>query len=404
MENRKFLGIVLYILILGITWPLISSWITLFGRRWLMYPICVIICALYRGFHFNNKALLGISFFSVVAVIKTYHEGGNILGLSVDFCMFVFLLMLCGVVDYKNNNKVQSIFLITFLILLVYTTISSFVINNIYPNIVRENQLYINVGMTGPFHFLQKYGLTNYIIPHAVPILIPSFILGAKITNGLHKVLYYFLAVICIVLTYVSGAATPFLLAICITIFAFIIKKGKVAISLRYLIILGLFVLLVTNENIIVSFLSGIDNTLGNEGVIHERVVMVQNSILSDQSEGDLAIRQEKYTNSWYAFSSNIILGGNSQSVGGHAFLLDILGKYGLFGFIPFAIFLFTQIKYVYNQILDDYKIFYVLSIFAAVGMLVIKNMSGWTNYFFLFIVAPLLINSFGKGQSYETN
>ena len=237
MENSNFLGNILYVLILGITWPLISSWITVFNRGWLMYPICIIICALYGGSHFNNKSLFCISFFSLVALIKTFYEEGNIIGVSVDFCMFVFLLMLCGVIDYKNNSKAQKIFLITFIILLVCTTISSFVINSIYPNIVRENQGHINVGMTGPFHYLQKYGLTNYTIPHAIPILIPSFIMGAKITKGLYKIIYYFLAAICIVLSYVSGAATPFLLSICITIFAFIVKRGKVTVSSRYFIL-----------------------------------------------------------------------------------------------------------------------------------------------------------------------
>lgn len=398
--KRVFLYLILLFLLLGMTWPLISGWIYVFNRFWLLFPIGCALCFLMGANKILGKPLLFITIFALVEILKelfTTSSQADYVSILTDYFMFVFLILLSQSVDFEVDSKQTKLFLLLFILLLIVTTVSSTIIDNIHPNIVREIQGYININQANPYAPLYKYGLTSYAIPHAIPILIPPFVLVVKNRHAqiLTRLFFVFLVVVCIQLTYVSGATTPFLLAIMITLLSFIVRKGTIKSNIKIYFAFLIIGLVALNEEVIMSLLSGLDTIVGGEGDIHLRIIEIQDSISYGKAVdgSDLDSRQIRYNNSISAFFNNILLGADKKSIGGHAFLLDVLGEYGLVGFIPFAIFLYTQIKTSLIIVADEYKSYYLLCVLAGLVVLGTKNMNIWPLWLNMLIVAPLLLN-----------
>lgn len=404
---KRNLIYILFFLVIAITFPVFSGWFTIFGRSWLMYPIACALCMYVGSISVAKKSITAITVYYLIVLFSGFfasHSGLDVVSIATSYLMFLLIIMLSCVVDYDVRRHSEKIFVIFFIFLLLAMTVASIVINNFIPGVVRDNASASFSGQVSPFEYLTKFGLTDYYIPHAISVLIPAFMILAKDKSSTirRRLVGIAMVVSCVLLTYVSGATTPFLLSVVITVVSLFIKRGTMQANVRLFVIFGILALIFLNDTIIIGVLDFIDNMAGFDSNIHPRIVEIQNSVLYGETEGDMGARQDHYLRSVDAFFSNIFLGAGASAVGGHSVILDILGSYGLFGFIPFMIFFIGQSKYMMSRITPNYASFYILSIIAAVIMLGTKNMSNWPMWLFLFVISPLLINYFTSSNNSE--
>lgn len=391
MKN-KYILFFFFFVIMVMTWPVFGAWVPLFKRNWLLLGVSAITVSISVHEYFRSKQFYFLLIYAIIIEIyllsgNTYYKG------HTDVLIIISIFAVTGALSlyYIRSPYVDSKlrFLKLFLLFFLTVSISSFIINMFFPFVIRENVNYIVSGATSPYAFLDRYGLSNYDIPHAAPVLIPCFVYQLKDRNN-KRFVYAVLIFACMVLAYVSGSTTALILVILVTILSFIIKKGSVRRNAGILIIWSVLTMMFMNDMVLLSLVRMMDDAFGYSTSLHERLMEIEASIVYGTTEGDLDSRVNLYMKSIDAFSKNILFGG--EEIGGHSVIIDHLGTYGLLGFIPFALFLYYQIKSVMKYIPTNVRIYYYVSVFAGLAMLAFKNMSNWSMWCFLFLISPLIL------------
>jgi hypothetical protein len=105
--------------------------------------------------------------------------------------------------------------------------------------------------------------------------------------------------------------------------------------------------------------------------------------------------RLERYPLLWEGFKGNPATGFyNSNSSldiapGGHLFWMNRLTVYGILGFVPFILIFYFHIKRSINQFDSEFSFYFLLSVFAGLGLGLIKNIAGMEEWGMFFFILP---------------
>ena len=379
MNIKKIALFVLTILIIVLTWPIFSAWFPILIKPWWWYPFGIIIAFFFAKEFFTTKQFFYIIIYAMVIFFNAW------LG-------FVFLK--------PNYEKYAKILFGVFMLLLIYTTFASIYFYNLYPNVIRNDISIRGSDDVYEFSGLYKLGLTRYQFAHAIPMLIPCFIMALRERGNLfvRKLFFPLMVLICIVHSFVSGSTTAFIMSLVVTVLSFAITKGSSEKNMRRIVILSLLLLPLLNTTIFVKIFDVVDGIIGSEGVIHEHIVDIQKSVMEEGTEGDVSGRMDYYTASLNSFFINPIFGTNNE-MGNHSVFIDHLGAFGLIGFIPFFAIFWNEYKSVLRKIKNTYHYYYFICILCGFCMLAIKNVNIWYIGSFLFIVAPIFIQMLSKAE-----
>ncbi len=395
MKN-KYILIFFFFVIMVMTWPVFGGWVPVFNRSWLWLGVSVAAVLFFVKDYFRSRHFWFLFMYSIIIVIylsfgNTYYKG--YIDVITTIFMFIFTSAMLPYFVRSPYVDIKRKFLNLFLLFFFAVSISSFIINQFFPYVIRESVIYSVSGEAFPYAFLYRYGLSNYDIPHAAPVLIPCFFYHLKYNNNnrYKGLVYAVLILACMILSYVSGSTTAFLMVILVTVVSLLIKKTSVRNNIGLLIFWGVLTMTLMNDDVLLSLVRMMDDVFGLSSIsLHERLMEIESSILYGETEGDMGSRMNYYTLSINAFNNNILFGGGKT--GGHSVILDHLGAYGLLGFIPFALFVFYQIKSSMEYIHPTVRIYYYISVFAGLIMMAFKNMSNWSMWCFIFIISPLML------------
>lgn len=293
----------------------------------------------------------------------------------------------------SNTQKILKVTVYCVLCMIIINAVCSFIIDMTMLGSIRS--IHGTIRETGDNTIaltFYRLGLANYIMPHALPCIIPILIIGIKVIKDKFTKWFMIASLIaCLLLVYLSGATTPVLTAM-IAVALGLFTNGKTGAT--QLITLGvLFVLMyviVSSEDIMLPLLRNLDNLMNNQGYFHSKIIEFENLIVYGETSGDMEEREDLYMTTWNAIISNPIFGVDSE-IGGHSFLLDRWGSLGLIGVIPFLCFLFSQVKMFAKKISSAFFIYYYEGFFLTLLMLALKNVAGWESWLFVFTVLPLL-------------
>ncbi len=398
MEKKNNIVYLFFIfIILILTWPIFGAWFTIFQRSWIWLGIALFFSLFSVSLFYRSKQFLWLVFY-MLFVLLNYLVGDNYFNNAVVvFNEFLYLCIPSAIlflfISYKKEKYNHLLIYLT-LLFIVFVTIASFVFNQLYPEVIRENQSSLNLGIRAPLSILERYGLSNYGLPHAIPVLIPAISYhmkskGKKVRNYL---VYGGLIILCVILTYISGAVTPFLLSLLLVLLCLLIREGNARYNYRIFVIFFIAMLFLYSDSLLLSFLHFVDAFLGQQTTLHARLMEIETAIIYGSTEGDLGAREDLYINSIKAFLGNVFIGSDSP-MGDHSAILDRLGTLGLLGFVPYCLFIISELKFIIKHIPIERRFFYYASILAAISMLSLKNMSNWPMWCFLFVIAPLILN-----------
>lgn len=363
-------------LIVGLALPLFVT-PSFYSRKWFAY------FAFYFLIVFLNFVSGDAYFDNLKRIIEEFGA------LSIPPALFYY---------YEKNRdfKWLSALLFVTIIILIWSTIVTAIIDSRFPGIVRYAHSMINQGLedVSAFSGFYRMGMSNYILPHAVPILIPAFAIVLRDRNLKikQKIVPIGILASLMMLLYFGGATGPMLVGIAVLILSFFIKPGSTRGFWGAIVLVSIIELpLLLNDEFMLALLEWLDNLMGNEGYFHSKVLTFQETISYGSATGDVEERQELYIKGFRGFFENIIIGSNGD-VGGHSAILNRLGSLGLLGFIPYIGMLIVQFKNEKRLLPSKYRVYYYLGTFAAFLMLISKGIATWEVFFFWFTILPFAI------------
>ena len=405
MGKGKAIGTLFPICILFSLYTLFQGWIPHWGAVIYLSLVFSIILFFLRSLEFfGNRVFILFVFYATIVLLNILlgdkYWGGSPFSIISSLLMMLSSLMAVHHFLTRSDERYRfgSNLVLTVILLLTLTTISTGVLSIVYPQVVRfameESNHY---GDDTILKEMFRFGMSNYYLPHAIPVTIPAFVLCIKNKNLKKKRWVGILGVILsFALIFYSGATTSLLLG-------FIALLASMAISsdgkstLRRLLLIGVLFLPFLSQNLVLNAVRSLENAVGEENYFYTRLVDIEESITGETMVGDVNVRQDLYNQSWDAFIHNPILGTDNE-VGGHSVLLDFLATLGIVGILPFIGLLFSIFLWVKKRLPPGSAAYYAIGFMTGLLMLGLKSMNNMEMWFFLICLLPVLIKKYGDG------
>ena len=347
-----------------------------------------------------------ICFVAYLSVIYLNHLSGNVnysnTRLVILSCcsLFIALSMTHFILKHKIVTLLKTITFATIVVVL-WTTIATGIIDSTFPGVVRYATSSINHGEESVSAFVGFYriGMSNYLLPHGLPMMIPPLvmILRSGTLNKVRRLLCIAMLFSIVALLYFSGATGPLLLGVFVLVLSFIVHPGRMSSNVATIAILGLLIIpILTNDELMLSFLDWLDNLVGGAGHFHGKIMAMQDSITMGDAQGDFGERNEIYKTGIDIIFENPLL-GTQETIAGHSIFISIFGALGFIGFFPFAAMLIYHYKYVVNHISYNVRVYYYIGVLAAFLMLMMKGIDCWEIWFMSLAFLPISMVYFSK-------
>ncbi len=399
MRSKLFGGInILYyfpVVIIIFTFTLLYAWIPPLKNMVLLY-LGLVVGIIASRRYYQRPMMIAFLIYVIVLFLNLY-TGDSWISSNNVFSKEITNLLLTGLMSYaiitSKDSKLIKFTVVSFILMLIVNAIGTAIVETIVPGSIRTLEQMRHQGDEHTILLYFRFGMANYALPSALVSVIPMFVLGVKINkNSKQKRLLLIAGLVAsLMLTYFSGSTTAFILGILGTIVGVFVTPKTGRRQLASLAVLGLvFAFILSNDQLMLSSLNTFDGWVGNEGYFHNKVSDFEELIMYGEATGSVEGRQDLYMETWNAIKQNPFLGVNSPT-GGHSLLLDHWGCLGLVGFIPFLIFVFSQIKLSSILIPSTTKTYYFICVFITFLMMAIKNMNGWETWMCLFTILPAL-------------
>jgi hypothetical protein len=300
-----------------------------------------------------------------------------------------------------------------FLFFMLLTSITSLIGSYYFPTAARDLAGALSKdGDTALSAFYMMVGIGNYDFYVVLLFVLPLLFFEIAIKNNWEKKYYYIVILFSIICIYFTQYSTLIILACLQLILIPILKKSRNISNFLFRLLLVLIATLLI-QNLLVYFLEFVANQIGQEDLsvrLKNIVDRLNGNVKFDaQTESDFEIEQEdiyigayqrRILLSFSTWTSNIFFGGDN--VGGHNFLIDILGFNGLVGFSLFIYYfgkiIVTTLKLFQN--LGKVVYFNFLLVFITLGIM--KTIIPFSLFFVGFFVLPLIMQSNSKFYTYK--
>ena len=389
------LAYVFPIVILCYTFSLLWGWIPrTHSLITLLIGLAVGVVVSYR--YFTRIPMFYFLLYVVVLALNVMANDHRYNSFASVFYEVIYLLlpslMVFGLMN-SDNDKCATITIKAILWMLIINAIGTFFVDTMFPGSIRainaETRL---TGNSSTAMYFYRFGLANYFLPHALPTIIPVLVMGIKYCDDRKKRwLLTVVLVACLLLVYFSGATTALLLAVVALLVAvFSSSKGGIRQIILIVVISLILIPVFSNDELMLSVLQQLDDIVNHEGYFHSKILDFQDLIMYGETTGDVEARENLYTITINAIIGSPLFGVNTV-IGGHSNLLDQWGYLGIVGWLPWLLFIISQVRMSGRKLQSSSKIFYVEGVLMAFLMLAIKSMAGWESWLFLFTVLPLL-------------
>lgn len=352
----------------------------------LMSSVILLGIFFYPKAFFNKITLYYIIFILIIMLNLLAKVDFDYRWFLIIILFWTFILSILNVLNYSRDFKgFKIISIIGFLILLTTSLINlPLLIED--PMFTRDTIKSLTEGDLD-IKYVNKLGIFSYGLVHAIPTVLPLIIYNIKSNKQIIRFLWLaFLLILCYVIFKLSFG-TVIIISIFIIPTAFLISKNR-SKNRFMLFVLAITVIFVLNNDNIISFLR-ILQPFFDDTIIQVKIDDIINS-LKYSSEGSVNNRKILYEQSLISFNKNPIFGSNSyMDIGGHSFILDFLGWFGLLGTVPLILFFTEVLKTNYKMLPRKVHTYYLLSILPFIFISFLKGTPFYEQLLFLFIFIP---------------
>lgn len=385
------------------SWPILE-------REWLIQGITFFITLFTVSKFYTSRIFFFVLFYCIVLCLNVF-AGDTLYDDYVVVVLELFKYCIPAAITYyflkTDNKKGIKVSVYLFLGLTVFTTVSSFIISLSFPGIIRLYVSHVNGHLDlSEFTPFLRLGMSNYYLPHALPVLIPALFVGVLNRSYKKSLRVFFLVawISIVVLTYLSGATTAILFSLLFSIMVLFVRRKSLSKNLATFVVGSLIIIpLMAERQVLVRVLENLEETLVGTDYA-SKVVQIADIVESGEvTGGDAETRSDLYSQTLSQFVKHPIF-GTDDSVGGHSALMDRMACLGLIGFIPFLLIFVFHIKFVLRYIPNDLKAFYVLGLGIAFLMLVLKYMLYFEMSVIILTILPFAILLLGSGSERISN
>ncbi len=405
LRSKSYLPYVLIIICLFST--LVNAWVPITARTWVLLLLGCIVSFYFVPTYYRSRVFccvvvyLGILILNLVYGDKYFDTLSKVMTEAASMIFPVSLLMYCiSLRDYHC----YKIYVEVFIMILLVAAVGTYFADQIRPQAVRLAAIEISTGegKSTISNGLYMIGMTNYALPHALPVLIPALMLGVKNKKMKQRsrTLCILVLVAILSLIWFSAATTPLLFAVIVLVLSTFTPRGALKDYSSWFICVALVLgFILVFHDFFGNLFMHVSNLFSGEGVsssFQGRFEEVGSFLQTGQSDGDLESRSERYSSSLQALYHNIYLGTNER-VGGHSALIDRVAALGVVGVLPWIMAIYFAIKYTLKQLPSDIKLFYLEGISIGLAMLLTKNMANIEMWFCMFFVLPIMLILFSR-------
>ena len=393
------LGALVYLFVIVIlTFSLVTAYFPFFRREWILWLSALVVSiavspSVYRTHRFYILMLYALVLVVNVAMGDVYFKENVVIREICYLWIPAVIYQYC--ITGEKGNRFSFLVVATIIIIILIESISTFFLDLANPSILRSSfseALETSYDRESYMTQYYKLGMSNYSLPHALPILIPASIYGIKANGGGIRIIWFLFLLASLLLCWLSGSSTALMMATFITIVALLTKIGNVEHNVKVLVLLFVLILpLFYIDSISLWFLDIIERLVSDNSYFMSKVTAFRETIIYGDAMGDVASRQELYLKSFDLFKSNALLGTN-EAVGNHSTLIDRLSVLGLLGFAIYIVFLYRQFQFTKRSIGRHSRIFYIEGVIVGILLLLLKDMDNWETFLALFTVLPLQI------------
>lgn len=410
MSYKQFyIGILLISLIIILTFTPVIGYFPFFRRRWIFLLLGIAVLSPLQFKSGVSSAFLYLAISAIIMVFNVLFGDAYYSGITKVFSEVTMLALVTMMTNYAIQEPDKQLFLkwflMTFLAILAIETTSTFVIDRQIPGAIRylfgESTEAVNRNEVLYPYF--QLGMSNYMLPHAMPMLIPPLVMGFKdrLNPMIIRIGSLFFLLLSLELIWLSGVMAAFMMGIFFLVLAVITPFSEKP-SLTILITLGiLFFPFIIFDELPLQVVKIFQDIFSNNNYIYRKLLLLEENLQYDQATGDVAARQDLYLTSLNEFFNNIFIGTNN-TLGNHSAFMDRLATLGLIGFVPYIMFYYIQIKSFRRFIPDLNRIYFDEAIAAGLLMLLFKDTDSWEIYLTLFTVTPLLVIYLSRYRSDE--
>lgn len=398
-NSNTFIGVLFPIIVLFSLYTLFQGWIPHWGVAILAsLTIGALIFLFYQSRSFFSTPFFVLFIFFLFFILlnrfigddywckKSFFQLTSVLLMMLDSLLALHFYIIKPQPNKDGRRLINMVFII-----IALSTIATAILSLTIPQVIRfammdENQEEL-------LHQLYRSGMSNYYLPHAIPVIVPALVLYLKngVTIGKR------LVVICILLAsiavvYFSGAMTALLLLVIALIGSLsisLVKKRNHIISIFLIIVFVSPILF--NQDLLLKSLESIEKNIGEDNFFYDKIIDFENSLSGYDDTGDVDVRSSLYEESWDGFLSSPLLGTDGE-LGGHSTNLDFLASMGIIGFIPYLLLLLFVFVWTKKRLPRFSVPYYAIGYFLGFIMLCVKSMNTIEMWFFLFAFLPILL------------
>lgn len=385
---------ILYVVVmLSLTFQLFNT-IPIFDRHYLFWLIAAVLSFSYcKGFFKSITFTWLLLYFLVVYLNHVsgdsfFYESTKII---IELVAFFIPASMAFYLFKRQDKPLVRYLLLFFGVFLIESAIVSFYANSLFPDIIRIQSNAENVAEN--LIFIQPFirmGLTDYILPHAMPVIIPGLVYVTISAKGRKRIIYALILVAAWMLAYVSGSFTALLLSTITLFLSLLVSKKNKRKTIARLVVASVFLVpLASSSSLQFLILDGVQQLIPDDNIAYRKITDIEESIIYGDAEGGVGKRQEKYDQTISVIQNNLLVGTNEEKFGGHSAVLDRIAVLGLLGIVPYFLFIFFQLRFLIHYIGKTQRFYYYIGVFAALIMIMTKNMSYVSLWFMLFTLLP---------------
>lgn len=329
-----------------------------------------------------------------IIVVFANHFWGNkaipTIGAALTESISIFLpAAVFYLVMNRRDIKYNSILLYCFIAVVIITTVQSYILDQMNPGVIRAT---VNMEDESEVALFYSLGLSSYQLPHALPLLIPPCVMVIKHPD---RFLYRYIGILFLAVTLVLVSLSQSFGAFTLTLFALLasvfVKEQSIKKNIRSITILFVFLLVFLNDTVQIAVIDFLRGFFEQESKIDDKLTELMYGITSESLSEVTGNRGNLLQQTFDAIIRNPLFGVNDKSYGNHNALLDRWACYGLVGFVPLLLFIYSSIKMALRIIPQKLQTYYIIGVISSLMMMITKNMMGWFQWLCFILILPLM-------------
>lgn len=296
----------------------------------------------------------------------------------------------------SNDRKVGLRILIIIGISLLVTSITTYLGCRAYPGASRELAAMLSSKDSALYAFYMSLNIGSFSFIYALVLLVPLLIYAIR--EKLIKRWIGLIVIVIVSMTIVQSDYTTALLCLLITIILLFLFPNQLKSKHYFIMAILTIVFMVASTRLVVPILNKVGELVAGE-ISSSRLQELSTFSSNEQSflEGDMESRYELYMTSINSFANSPVYGGSSSKIGGHSYIFDNMGKFGLVGIIGMIMVYRTVYKRFYYPFRRQKWYGHVLFSFFMALLLALLNPKD--NIIVLTFYLPLFCMTFAKND-----